>query len=207
MKKIIMIIMALCIMAPMAQAELTKSELKTIRKEAKARAKEFKKQGYSVMGSVPLESAIEKHRILVKEGAEEQPGYGTAKSKNNGRQMCLTYALNEYSTRMMSQIKGRSVTDSFANENDEAGESEIARFYAAFERITQMEIQGELQESYSVCKELPDGRYRFEMYFTIDPERASQARQRAVKNAAIEAGLTDAYAKKISDFVAKGIIK
>lgn len=200
MKKIIMIIMALCMIAPMAQAELTKKQTKKIEKQAKQRAKELKAQGFEVMGSVPMQAAIEKHLALVEEGAVPQETMYTSKSKNNARQACLSNAMNEYASKQLSQIKGRSVVELQSEEVDPNSE-EFSKFFSTFERVSQGEIRGELQESYAVCRSLPDGRYEVYMYLTVDPEKASKSRVRAMRNAIIESGVPDIYEKAMTKAV------
>ena len=201
MKKIIMILMAFCLIAPMANAELTKKQVKNIEKMAKDQAKKLEKEGYTVMGTIPLRTALEKHYTALEEGATEQLGTGHARSKNNGRQMCLTYAMSEFSTKASSQIKGRSVTDSYGNEVDTENDAEFARFYAAYERLTQKEIKGELKESFTLVKQNPDGSYEFAMYLTVDEKKASELRKRALNNAITESKLSQTYAEQISEFV------
>lgn len=204
MKKIIMILMALCLIAPMATAQeqqLTKKQEKAIAKNANARAKDLEKQGFTTMGSLPLKASLQKHFELIELGATEQIGTGHSKSKNNGRQMCLTYAMAEYASKAVSQIKGRSVTDSYGDEVDTEKDPEFARFYAAYERLTQKEIKGELKESFTAIKQLPDGTYDFVMYFTIDEDKAKTRRQKALAEAAEESKLAQNYAKQISEFV------
>ncbi len=115
--------------------------------------------------------------------------------------MCLTYAMAEYASKAVSQIKGRSVTDSYGNEIDTENDPEFARFYAAYERLTQKEIKGELQESFTVMKENPDGTYDFTMYFLVDEDKAIARRQKALKDAAAETNLAQNYAKQVSEFV------
>lgn len=193
--------MALCLIAPMANAELSKKDQKRIEKTAKTRAKELKKEGFTIMGSLPLQDALVKHYTALEEGASEQMGNGHAVSKNNGRQMCLTNALSEYSSKAMSQIKGRSVTDSFGEEVDTEKEPEFARFYAAYERLTQKEIKGDLQESFTVMKQQPDGTYEFRMYMLLDKAKALESRQRAFKWALDESKLSQNYADQISEFI------
>lgn len=203
MKKIIMFIMALCLIAPaaIAQQALTPKQEKNINKNAKDRAKELKKKGYEIMGSLPLQDALYKHYAKMELGAGEQIGTGHSKSKNNGRQMCLTYAMSEYASKAVSQIKGRSVTDGYGNEIDTENDPEFARFYAAYERLTQKEIKGELQESFTVMKQNPDGSYDFEMFFLVDADKALARRQKALKDAAAETQLAQEYAKQVSEFV------
>lgn len=201
MKKIIMMIMALCLIAPAALADLTPKQEKICNKNAKDRAKQYKKDGYEIMGSLPLQDALYKHFAKLEMGATEEIGNGHSKSQNNGRQMCMTYAMAEYASKAVSQIKGRSVTDSYGNEVDTENDAEFARFYAAYERLTQKEIKGELQESFTIMKKNPDGSYDFRMYFTVDENKAMARRQKALKAAAEETNLAQNYAKQVSDFV------
>ncbi len=203
MKKIIMLIMALCLIAPatFAQQALTPKQEKLCNKNAKDRAKQLKKDGYEIMGSLPLQDALYKHFAKMEMGASEQLGNGHSKSQNNGRQMCLTAAMSEYASKAVSQIKGRSVTDSYGNEVDTENDPEFARFYAAYERLTQKEIKGELQESFTIVKKNPDGSYDFRMYFLVDEDKALSRRQKALKDAAAETQLAQDYAKQVSDFI------
>ncbi len=203
MKKIIMLIMALCLIAPaaVAQQALTPKQEKLCNKNAKDRAKQLKKDGYDIMGSLPLQDALYKHFAKMEMGATEQMGNGHSKSQNNGRQMCLTSAMSEYASKAVSQIKGRSVTDAYGNEVDTENDPEFARFYAAYERLTQKEIKGELQESFTIVKKNADGTYDFRMYLLVDEDKALARRQKALKDAAAETNLAQDYAKQVSEFV------
>ena len=202
MKKIIMLLMALCLIAPASMAQaLTPKQEKICNKNAKDRAKQLKKDGYEIMGSLPLQDALYKHYAKMELGATEQMGNGHSKSMNNGRQMCLTSAMSEYASKAASQIKGRSVTDAYGNEVDTENDPEFARFYAAYERLTQKEIKGELQESYTIMKKNPDGSTDFRMFFLVDEDKAKARRQKALKDAAEETNLAQNYARQVSDFV------
>lgn len=201
MKKLITIIMALCLIAPVAMADLTPKQEKAALKTAKARAKEYSKEGFKVMGSQPLQDLLYKHYLKIEDGGYEQIGLGHAKSQNNGRQMCITSAMSEYASKAGSQIKGRSVTDSYGNEVDTENDAEFARFYAAYERLTQKEIKGELEESFTICKQNPDGSYDFRMYMVVDENKAKIRRQKALEAAAAESGLAQNYAKQVSEFI------
>ena len=202
MKKIIMILMALCLIAPTAMSQaLTPKQEKLCNKNAKDRAKQLKKDGYEIMGSLPLQDALYKHFAKMELGSTEQMGNGHSKSMNNGRQMCLTAAMSEYASKASSQIKGRSVTDAYGNEIDTENDPEFARFYAAYERLTQKEIKGELQESFTIIKKNPDGSTDFRMYFLVDEDKAKARRQKALRDAAEETNLAQNYAKQVSEFV------
>ena len=206
MKKIIMLIMALCLIAPaaIAQQALTPKQEKMCNKNAKDRHKILKKQGYDNMGSLPLQDALYKHYAKLELGAMEQLGTGHSKSKNLGRQMCLNSAMTEYASKESSQLKGRTFYDAQGNEIDTDNNEEFARFYAAFERLTQASIKGDLQESFTVCKQNPDGSYEFEMFMTIDPARARLNREKSLNNAISESKLSQEYARQMSDFINEG---
>ena len=203
MKKIITILMALCLIAPaaIAQQALTSKQEKMCNKLAKDRAKQYTKEGFQIMGSRPLQDELYRHFAKLEMGATEQMGTGHAKSQNNGRQMCITFAMSEYASKAASQIKGRSVTDAYGNEVDTENDPEFSRFYAAYERLTQKEIKGELQESFTIMKQNPDGSYDFRMFFTVDEDKALKRRQKALQDAAAEAGLAQNYAKQVSEFI------
>lgn len=201
MKKIIMILMALCLMAPVANAELDKKTQKKVEKAAKTKAKDFEKRGYTIMGSLPLKDALVEHYTAREQGFTEQMGTGHAKSKNNGRQMCLTQALSEYATKELSQIKGMTVTDQYGNQVDTENDPEFARFYAAFERMTQKEIKGELQESFTVIKQNADGTYEFEMYMLLDNNKLKTQRQKALAEAIEESKLAEMFADQVRNHI------
>lgn len=195
MKRILIILMAFCLVAPAVNAELTKEQEKKVSKMAKSRSKELSKEGYVVMGGVPLRDALEKHLATVENGAMEQIGTGRSKSKNGCRQMCLAYAMAEYASKSSSRLKGRVVLDTYGNQINFENDPEFDRFYAAFERLTQKEIRGEMKESFSVMKEMPDGSYSVIMYLTIDPTKAAESGEKAIRAAAAESGISRDYAE------------
>ncbi len=109
--------------------------------------------------------------------------------------------MSEYASKAVSQIKGRNVTDAYGNEVDTENDPEFARFYSAYERLTQKEIKGELTESFTLVKKNPDGSYDFRMYMIVDEDKATARRQKALKEAAAETNLAQDYAKQVSEFV------
>lgn len=203
MKKIIIILMALCLIVPAvdAQQSLTPQQEKKCNKNAKERAKQYKKEGFEIMGSLPLKDALFKHFAKMELGGTEQQGNGHSKSANNGRQMCLTSAISEYASKAASNIKGRNLSDAYGNEIDMENDEEFSRFYAVYERITQKEIKGELQESFTLVKKLPDGSSEYRMFFIIDENNAAKRRQKALKAAVEETNLSQNYAKQVAEFV------
>ena len=86
--------------------------------------------------------------------------------------------------------------------------SEFDHFYAAYERTVEKEIQGELQEKFSIIrqidKEKGDPIYEMQTYFLVDEEAASRARIRAYEQALKESEAAQKMANKIGDFVKAG---
>ena len=68
----------------------------------------------------------------------------------------------------------------------------------------QKEINGELQESFSVIKENKDGTFEMQTFFIVSESAATRARIRAYENAAKESAAAQKYAQKVSEFVREG---
>ncbi len=207
MRKIIMFLMAFCLMMPVVNAQNTKALSKAIKKEYKTKMKEFKKGGWKLYGSTrSLDVALLTHyEKLNKEGEETYEIMGACsqfKSKNVGHQTCVNNAANLYAQQARCQVKGRIVSNIAGNANDVA--AEFDHFYATYESLVQKEINGELQESFSVIKENKDGTFEMQTFFVVNESAATRARIRAYENAFKESEAAQKYAQKVSDFVRKG---
>ena len=208
MKKVLMM-MALVFMAlnTNAQTAVSKQLQKQMQKEYKQKVKEFKKDNWQIFGSSrTLEVALLTHyEKLAKAGDAAFEVTGTAskfKSKNIGHQTAINNACNIYARQAESSIKGRIVSDMGANSDSIA--AEFDHFYAAYESLVQKEINGELQESFSVIKENKDGTFEMQTFFVVSESAATRARIRAYENALKESEAAQKYAQKVSDFVRKG---
>ena len=207
MKKIIMFLMAFCLMMPVVSAQNSKALSKAVKKEYKTKMKEFKKGGWKLYGSTrSLDVALLTHyEKLAKGGDETYEIMGNCsqfKSKNVGHQTCVNNAANLYAQQAGRQVKGRIVSDIAGNADDVA--AEFDHFYAAYESLVQKEINGELQESFSVIKENKDGTFEMQTFFVVSESAATRARIRAYENALKESEAAQKYAQKVSDFVRKG---
>ena len=206
MKKIIMFLMALCMVVPAVNAQNSKALNKALKKEYKTKMKEFKKDGWKLYGSSrSLDVVLLKHyEKLNQEGEENYEVVGTCskfKSKNVGHQTSINNACNIYARQAGSQVKGRIVSD-LAGSDDVA--AEFDHFYAAYETLVEKEIKGELQESFSVIRENSDGTYEMQTFFVVNESAATRARVRAMENAAKESAAAQKYAQKVSEFVREG---
>lgn len=207
MRKIIMILLALCMAVPAVNAQNNKALNKALKKEYKTKMKEFKKGGWTLYGSSrSLDVALLNHYgKLNKEGEEAYEIVGTCskfKSKNVGHQTCINNACNIYAQQAGRQLKGRIVSDIAGNGDDAS--AEFDHFYAAYESLVQKELNGELQESFTVIKNNGDGTYEMQTFFVVSESAATRARIRAYENAAKESAAAQKYAKKVSDFVREG---
>lgn len=206
MKKFLVLMVALCLAIPTVCAvELTKKEQKTVEKLASKRAKEYAKDGWKTMGALPLEQALAKYYTATEYGnCTGISGESTrTKSKNNGRLLAQSNAMNLFVASENSELKGRIIQDMKANGID-PDEGEFENFYAAFERLAEGSVQGELQEAYSLIREYPDGTFEIQTVYLIDKEAASKNRIRAIKNAMKESEMAQQYAEKVSEFIDNG---
>lgn len=183
---------------------------KALEKEYKQKMKEYKKESWKLFGSsrsldVALLRHYEKLNSLGDEASEQVGVASRFKSKSVGHQMAVNDACITYAQRAGSHVKGRIVSDMQGDGVD--ADVEFDKFYAAYERLVEKEIKGEMTESYSIIRELGGGTYEMQTYFIVDEKAASKARIRAMENAARETELAQKFAQKISDFVREGFKK
>jgi len=204
MKKLVMILMAFCLTMPVA----VNAQSKMVKKQVKAKLKEYAKDGKKVFGtSQTLEAVLTKHytKLEEKDGKIfEIDGYGVAKSYNLASAAAQGSAAQKYATMCNAQLKARILGDMANEVNDNS--VEFDKFYAAYEAKVEQEIRGELRPSVSVKQDLPDGRIRVEAYYLVDEDAASRARVNALKNSQAESAAAQKYAQRISDFVNERVL-
>lgn len=206
MKKLIMFLMAVCLLAPHVDAQ-NKTLEKARKKEYKAKMKEYKNENWKLFGSsrsldVALLTHYDKLNNLGEDGNEIVGVASKFKSKNVGKQMAINNACLTYAQQAGSQVKGRIVSDMAGDGID--ADSEFDNFYAAYERLVEKEIKGEMKESYSIIRENGDGTFEMQVYFIVSESAASEARIRAMEAAAKESAAAQKYAQKVADFVREG---
>ncbi len=211
MKKLVLFMLAIILMVPCVEATAQSKALKKAqKKEYNAKIKEYKKEGWKLFGSShSLEVALLKHydrlNSLGEDGHELVSLATKFKSKNVGKQMAINNACITYAQEAGSYVKGRVVSD-LAGDGVSA-EAEFDKFYAAYERLVEKEIRGEMQESYAIIRELGDGTFEMQVYYIVSESAATKARIRAFENAAKESAAAQAYANKVADFVREGFDK
>lgn len=206
MRKIVMFLLTLCLVAPAIEAQ-NKALEKELKKEYKDRKKELKKGGWEIFGTsrsadVTLLKHFDKLNTLGDDAKEVVGIASKFKSKNVGKQMAINNACLTYAQSAGSYIKGRVMSDMAGDGVD--AEGEMDNFYAAYERLVEKEIRGEMDESYSIIRENGDGTFEMQTYFIVNESAASKARIRAMEEAAKESAAAQKYANQISEFVKEG---
>lgn len=208
MKKVIVFLLTIMLMIPSAIAADTSKQLRKARdKERKEVTKRLKKEGWELFGStrsldVALLSHWDKLDKLGDDGREVMGISTRSKSKNVGQQMAINNACVTYAQQAGSSVKGRVVSDLAGDGVDTSAEFE--HFYAAYERLVEREIKGEMDQSFSVIRTNPDGTYEIQTFFIVSEAAASKARIRAFELAAKESEAAQRYAEKVSEFVREG---
>lgn len=203
-----MLLLAFCLAMPMTYADKKNKQLeKALNKEYKEKKKEFKKDGWKLFGSsrsldVALLSHYDKLQALSEDGREIVGVATNVRSKNAGHQMAINNACITYGQQAGSQVKGRVISDLAANATDATGEFD--HFYAAYERLVEKEIRGEMAESFTIMRETAPGVHEFQTFFIVSESAASKARIRAMEDALKESEAAQKHAKKIADFVREG---
>lgn len=206
MKRFILLIMAICLIAPNVDAQNKRLERK-LKQEYKTKMKEYKNEGWKLFGSshsldVALLTHYDKLKTLGEDGREVLGVASRFKSKNVGKQMAINNACVTYAQQAGSYVKGRVVSD-IAGDGVDA-DAEFDHFYAAYERLVEKEIKGELSESYCIIHDNGDGTFEMQAYFIVSESAATKARIRALENAAKESAAAQKYAEKVSEFVREG---
>ncbi|MBD5205551.1 MAG: hypothetical protein HDS84_04160 [Bacteroidales bacterium] len=206
MKRIILCLIAAMLLLPGYSEAANKQLEKARKKELNQKLKEYKKGKWEIMGSHTLDFALAKHfdRLnTLGDDAHEVEGISTkTKSKNTGKQAAINNAVVTYAQEAGSTLQGRVVSDMNANGADPSGEFD--NFYAAYERLVEKEIRGEMEPSYSIIRTNPDGTYEIRTYFIITESAASKARIRALEEALKNSEAAQKYGAKITEFVKQG---
>lgn len=208
MKQLFAILLSVLLIAPVSVQSQNLS--KAIKKEYKAKMKQLKKEKWELYGSSrTLDVTLAKFYEALDGNDNVREVVGNAarfKSKTVGHQSAINDACRTYAQQSGSIVKGRIDSD-LASDGEDVG-SEFDHFYAAYERLVEKEIQGELQEKFSLIRQIDkengDPVYEMQTFFIVDEEAASKARIRAYEQAMKESEAAQKMATKIGDFVKAG---
>jgi DNA-binding ferritin-like protein (Dps family) len=209
MRKLLVILLATLLVAPVEMAS-AQNMSKALKKEYKTKMKQLKKEKWELYGSSrTLDVTLAKFYEAMDANPNVREIMGNAarfKSKTVGHQSAINDACRTYAQQCGSIVKGRVDSD-LASDGEDVG-SEFDHFYAAYERLVEKEIQGELQEKFSLIRQIDtekgDPVYEMQTYFLVDEDAASKARIRAYEQAMKESEAAQKMATKIGDFVKAG---
>lgn len=207
MKKVLAILLAVLFILPAAYAADPAKQLKKAKEKERKEVMKLKKEQWSLLGSSrSLEVALLSHWTeLDALGADGKEIVGIStrtKSKNIGQQMATNAACINYAQEAGSAVKGRALTDMAGSGVDT--DKEFENFYAAYERLVEKEIRGEMKQSFSLIRTNADGTFEVQSFYIISEDAASKARIRAFENATKESEAAQKHADKISEFVRAG---
>lgn len=208
MKKIMTIafttlFMLVCIVAVSQPKNTEKSDWKLAKKQAKI----FKKEGYKVDGSKPMENMLYDHyrKLHASESNQEIQGdvigQTSVKTINQAQQWSMTNAAIKYSKQDRIFLRGRIAAEFGAGV---AEHPSMDNFYEAYEGLVQKEIRGEVKKTVGMYKEKKEGGIDYKGFYIVDEEGASNARIKALEMAFRESEVARENAEKISEFVQKG---
>ena len=135
MRKIIMFLLAFCLVAPVVEAQ-NKALEKELKKEYKDRKKELKKGGWEIFGTsrsadVTLLKHFDKLNTLGDDAKEVVGIASKFKSKNVGKQMAVNNACLTYAQSAGSYVKGRVMSDMAGDGVDAEGKNLLGVFFHA----------------------------------------------------------------------------
>lgn len=194
-KRLLFILMALSF-AVMPMAAQSKSEIKSIKKQAKTFAKERVKEGYESVYPDDLVYLFEQYLYKARFGHVQIIGvYDGSNSRSLGKTTALNNGLNEYATLMSSEIEG-----SIKSSESKISGNELSDILAAFKNNVSHTVKGELQESVILCRKVKN-KYDYMIYCLIDHEAAHAAKMLAMNLALEELGLAQKYGDMVPEWI------
>lgn len=179
MKKIIIVLMSMLMMAPVVSE--AKDNSKAIQKRAKQTEKRFTKEGWKLFGSsYTLREVLAKHYEKLEglgDGGTELSGTATT-TETKGYNLVIRAA--ETNAAVSYSGKCREVVGKTVNQM-ELTEREKDDFLATYETKVQAEIQGELQQSYVLIRESGKNQKDALVFYVVDDAAAEKARLRALE--------------------------
>jgi hypothetical protein len=169
------------------------------------RLAELKQEGWKLSGSsTTFEVALLEHTIKLEDSKNVQwlGMVSNCKSINVCRQVAINNAITSYASMARSIAKGRIDQELRANAN--VAQEEIDLVVGGYERLVLKEVEGLFTESFALVKDNQNGTKEYQMYFTINEDKATSARKRAMEQSLKETKISLEEARQISDFVNEG---
>lgn len=201
---ILVSVISMMIIMPVGLNAQNKALSKALKKEFKAKVKEYNKEGWKLFGSSrSLEVALLSHyEKLNNLGENAYEIFGTAaitdsKHKNMLHQNAELNAYAKY-VGQRREIVGRAISDIGLADEEKA---EFEHFYAAYESKFQGEVKGELRESYALIREVSKDHVELQVFYIVDLDASTKAFEKAMT----ESEAAQKYAQKVSEFIKESL--
>ena len=149
-----------------------------------------------------LDVAVLEHIEKLKDPATQSiSATVTCKIISNCDLAARTEAARKYAQQASSFLRERIVGD---NNLDQANlDTEFSKLYSGYEVLVQKELTNLVIPSYAVVRD-KNGATEYKAFYTVNEEKASAARLKALEQSFKETEAAQKYANKIADFVKQG---
>lgn len=187
--------------------ELSKSQTKAIEKDAKKRCKELKKAGWEPLASAAtMEYSMIKYRSYIEADEENRiPITGIALGQNQkiGRENAIHAGITSYAQRAKSQIIGK-LKSVMSSDSHNVSQEEIDKFGAAYEAGVNTKLSGLVKEHFTLVRAGKSGPKEFNVFMSIDEEKARKAREAAAQAAKEKSQLGD-LSDMVEEFIGEPV--
>lgn len=182
------------------------AQSKELQKDVKKRAKELKKEGWTMQASAStIEYALLKYRAYLEEDEENHiaiSGIAEGKNLKIGRENATMTGIANYATRAKAQVVGKMKSLISSDNKEEVEETD--RFAAAYEMGVNAKIGGLVKQHFVLVREMGNGKKEFNVFMSIDEAKARKAREEAAEEAAREADLKN-LSEEVKEFVGEPV--
>ena len=198
MKKIFTIITlfvsVLAFSANATTVDLSKKDIRNIRKEAKAFVKTMEKDGYTPVEPGKFKGMVVEYLTAKKASdmATVTAVSGECQTENIAQFKLRHNTIVTYAEQGMSKVKGR--VDSEVSDSNGEG---VDYFYAAYERLVNTTVDANALEGFVVRKETENGKFIYRGYYVVNTDYVQMAMLNEIKKSA----LNEQHARQISEFV------
>lgn len=182
------------------------AQSKQLEKNTKKRAKELKKEGWTMQASTTtLDYALLKYNTYLEEDEDNRiplTGIATGKNPKIGRENAIQNAITSYASRAKAQVVGK--VKSIMSSDTSVTTEEIDKFGAAYESGVNTKISGLVKQHFVLVREGADGNKEFNVFMSIDEAKAKQAREEAAAEARKQASLGN-LSQQVEEFIGEPV--
>ncbi len=200
MKKLISFVMMLLVMAAVNPVEISAQASKDMVKEAKARAKELKKEKWYCEDGKRIETA------LVDIAEKESQGYrvliGSAYNVDDQNDAAADAWDDAF--QKMGELGKNIITGRVASNRQKRNDKVTRNSEAAYDRHLMRELEGLMDTPYLTLFRDKNGKFDCRVYYVVQTSMIEKAVERAEDSAAKEMDDAKKYGDGVSDFINGG---